>query len=407
MDPLVARSRMPPTSSVFEFVRVFAARAGRVAAHDTSERWRRTIRGAIFWLATAVCGWAHDPGISSADVTLSEGRIEVTTGFAPLDAEQLVPAELRTAQRMTEVEFQRIRGQLEAIAPRLWEVRADDRVLAPEGTGVELLPGDNVSFRASFPRPGAAERVTLRATQLGELPAGHRQFVIVSDERGSALTKKLLRAGDDTIAVSGRGDANGADAASEASAEATNAPTFFGFVWLGIEHIWIGYDHLLFLFALLVVCRSFRSIVAIITCFTLAHSLTLALATFEVVTLPSRFVEAAIAATIVFVGVENLVRRDREPPGRWALTFAFGLIHGFGFAGVLRELGVGGGRVALPLLSFNLGVELGQIAIAAAVLPAVWWLRKKEKFVRVGVPALSIAVALAGAYWLLERTVLG
>ena len=163
----------------------------------------------------------------------------------------------------------------------------------------------------------------------------------------------------------------------------------------------------MFLFALLVVCRSFRSIVAIITCFTLAHSITLALATLEVVNLPSRFVEAAIAASIVFVGLENVVRRGEEPKGRWALTFAFGLIHGFGFASVLKDLGVGqGGQgLAMPLFTFNAGVEIGQVVVAACVLPIVWKLRKNEKFLRRGVPALSAAVAAAGLYWFLERTV--
>src|SRR5262245_29413295 len=183
--------------------------------------------------------------------------------------------------------------------------------------------------------------------------------------------------------------------------------TFWAFIKLGVEHIWTGYDHLLFLFALLVVCRSFRSIVAIVSCFTVAHSLTLALATLNIVNLPSRLVEAAIAASIVFVGVENLWRRGEEPRGRWALTFAFGLIHGFGFASVLRDLGVGAGPqgIVMPLFTFNLGVELGQVAIAALVLPIVWQLRKTEGFVRFGVPALSGLVALAGTYWLLERTV--
>jgi hydrogenase/urease accessory protein HupE len=148
--------------------------------------------------------------------------------------------------------------------------------------------------------------------------------------------------------------------------------------------------------------------VAIVTCFTLAHSLTLALATLDLVHVPARWVEPLIAASIVFVGVENLFRRGEEPPGRWALTFGFGLIHGFGFASVLRDLGVGGGGrgLLMPLFSFNLGVELGQVVIAAVVLPLVWRWRKNEKFVARGVPALSGAVALMGLYWLLERTVL-
>src|SRR5205085_1947385 len=117
---------------------------------------------------------------------------------------------------------------------------------------------------------------------------------------------------------------------------------------------------------------------------------------------------AAIAASIVFVGAENLWRRGEEPRGRWALTFAFGLIHGFGFATVLRDLGVGrnGQGIAMPLFSFNLGVEVGQVAIAAVVLPIVWRLRKNEAFVRHGVPNLSALVALAGLYWFLQRTII-
>jgi hydrogenase/urease accessory protein HupE len=132
----------------------------------------------------------------------------------------------------------------------------------------------------------------------------------------------------------------------------------------------------------------------------------LALATLEIVNLPARLVEPAIAASIVFVGVENIWRRGSEPPARWALTFAFGLIHGFGFASVLRDLGVARSSegVFMPLFSFNLGVEIGQVAIAVAVLPIIWQLRKNERFVRRGVPVLSALIAVAGAYWFCERT---
>jgi HupE / UreJ protein len=110
----------------------------------------------------------------------------------------------------------------------------------------------------------------------------------------------------------------------------------------------------------------------IVTSFTLAHSLTLALATMELVRLPSVWVESLIALSIVYVGVENILRRD--PTRRWLLTFGFGLVHGFGFASVLQDLGIGagGGPAAIPLLSFNLGVEAGQLAIVALVLPLTW-----------------------------------
>lgn len=351
---------------------------------------------------------AHDPGISTAQGELRADGLALTTGFAPADAQQLLPASARKDEKWTSVEFEAVHDQLLAIAPQLWDVRSRDATLTPRDVRVELLPGDNVSFHVVFPRGPDGEKLILRATKLPELPAGHRQFVIISDERGAAITKKLLNARDVTIEVPLPGSPGAGSGSAAAPTTATESPTFWAFIKLGVEHIWTGYDHLLFLFALLVVCRSFRSIVGIVSCFTLAHSLTLALATLNVVNLPSRLVEAAIAASIVFVGVENLWRRGEEPRGRWALTFAFGLIHGFGFASVLRDLGVGSGAqgVAMPLFTFNLGVELGQIAVAAVVLPVVWQLRKRESFLRRGVPALSALVALAGLYWLLQRTIL-
>jgi hydrogenase/urease accessory protein HupE len=346
---------------------------------------------------------AHDPGISRADGGFRAGRLELNVGFAPADVQALLPTAARSGTKWVDADFDAAKTQLEALALELWEARLNGEVVAPIETQVQLVTGDSVNFHFVYPCPPGS-RLQLRGRKLGELPPGHRQFLIVVDPRGSTVTQKLLSAKDSVVEIEGA-------AADETAppAERQGAQTFWGFVWLGIEHIWKGYDHLLFLFALLVVCRSFRSIVAIISCFTLAHSLTLALATLEVVKLPSRLVEPAIAASIVFVGVENLLRRGEEPRGRWALTFAFGLIHGFGFASVLRELGVGadGRGIAMPLFTFNLGVEIGQVAVAAVVLPLIWQLRKNEKFVQRGVPVLSALVAAAGAWWFLQRTVLG
>lgn len=353
---------------------------------------------------------AHDPGISTAQAERRADALSLTTGFAPADVQHLLPPAARGEGAWTQAEFDAAHDRLLALAAGLWEVRSGDMSLTPRAPRVQLLPGDNVSFDLVYPLARGGEKLTLRAVRLGELPSGHRQFVIVADERGSTLAKKLLSARDDSVevppAAAGSVPAPAWNKVESAPPE-SDAPTFWGFLRLGVEHIWTGYDHLLFLFALLVVCRSIRSIVAIVSCFTLAHSITLALATLNDVNLPPRLVEPAIAASIIFVGVENLLRRGAEPRGRWALTFVFGLIHGFGFASVLRDLGVGqgGGGIALPLLSFNLGVELGQIVVALVVLPLVWRWRKNEKFVTRGVPALSALVAAAGLYWLLERTV--
>ncbi|MBJ80967.1 MAG: hypothetical protein CMH60_06595 [Myxococcales bacterium] len=144
------------------------------------------------------------------------------------------------------------------------------------------------------------------------------------------------------------------------------------FFILGLEHILIGYDHLLFLFALLVVCIKLKSLVLIVTAFTIAHSLTLALAYFKIVELPAAIVESAIALSIVFVAIENCV--VQQPKKRWLMTFLLGLIHGLGFAGVLRELAVPTSNRIISLLTFNLGVEVGQVLLVAAFFPLLFFL---------------------------------
>jgi hydrogenase/urease accessory protein HupE len=167
----------------------------------------------------------------------------------------------------------------------------------------------------------------------------------------------------------------------------------------------MGFDHLAFLFVLLIAGSSFREAAKIITSFTAAHSITLALATLDLVNLSPGIVEPLIAVSILYVGLENIFRQETKR--RWLLTFAFGLIHGFGFASVLRELAIGAdGGAIVPLLSFNLGVEAGQMAMAALALPLIWKLKQQPSFAIRYAPACSMLVALAGGYWLVERTLL-
>jgi hypothetical protein len=152
-------------------------------------------------------------------------------------------------------------------------------------------------------------------------------------------------------------------------------------------------------------------VVKVVTAFTLAHSVTLSLAVLDLVVLPGWVVEPLIAASIVWVAVENFLSRDVG--GRWRVAFALGLVHGFGFAGVLREFGLPAGQLGLALGAFNLGVEVGQVAIVALAIPL---LRLADRLgaPRAGVPVrrpalvyvLSVVVALLGLYWLAERTLL-
>lgn len=181
------------------------------------------------------------------------------------------------------------------------------------------------------------------------------------------------------------------------------------FVRLGVEHILLGWDHLTFLMCLLVMARGWRSVVMLVTSFTAAHSITLACAVLGLFSVSPRVVEPAIAASIVCVAGENLwmLRRGRKPVApRAAVTFLFGLVHGFGFAAVLLQTPMPPGAVALALGGFNVGVELGQLAACAVLLAALWPLRGRPAQDTVWV-ALSAAGGLAGTWWLLSRLAAG
>jgi len=173
------------------------------------------------------------------------------------------------------------------------------------------------------------------------------------------------------------------------------------FTRLGIRHIFLGYDHIMFLLALIVIGGRLLSLVKIVTAFTLAHSLTLILAALQVVSLPSRVTESAIALSIAYVAAENVL--IAEPTHRWRLTFCFGLVHGFGFANVLRELGLPTRGLVSSLLAFNVGVELGQLGILAILFPLALWVAK-QPFRRPVIVGLSSMILLFGIGWFIERT---
>ena len=171
----------------------------------------------------------------------------------------------------------------------------------------------------------------------------------------------------------------------------------------GVAHIAIGYDHIAFIVALLLWARRFWPVAKVVTAFTVAHSITLALAALDIVALPGSLVEPLIAASIVWVAVENFIWRDVAR--RWKIAFALGLVHGFGFAGVLREFGLPSDALALALAFFNVGVEIGQILIVAVAVPALALLDRLtggERDRRI-VFAASAAIAALGVWWLVAR----
>lgn len=338
-------------------------------------------------MALAVCVgvsplsvWAHDPGLSSANITVAEHAIDAIATFNARDLTSLADNG----------------ANYSALAPEILRVRVAGKSLPVTVGKIATDQNENITFRLTFARSGSGS-LEVSSGIIDRLPFGHREFVSVHSAAGAKVGERLLSARENQFVV----------AVPEQSAPAPATAGFLDFFLLGVRHILTGYDHLLFLFGLLIVSRNVRSSALLITCFTIAHSLTLALSTFGIVSLQSRMVEPAIAASIVYVGVENLLG-GKHLQWRWILTFAFGLIHGLGFASVLREMGVAnsGASAVVPLFSFNLGVEAGQLSIAAIVLPIIWSLRRRPAFLRFGVPACSLVVAFAGCYWLIERTIL-
>jgi hydrogenase/urease accessory protein HupE len=171
----------------------------------------------------------------------------------------------------------------------------------------------------------------------------------------------------------------------------------------GIHHILIGPDHLLFLVGLLLLGGSIRELALVVTAFTVAHSITLSLAALNVVTPPARIIEPAIALSIVYVGADNLLVHGGRDMRAW-IAFAFGLIHGFGFANVLREMDLPSRALGWSLFSFNLGVEVGQLLVVAVVASAFAALRARSAAAgRRLVVAGSIVVVAAGTFWFVQR----
>jgi hydrogenase/urease accessory protein HupE len=336
---------------------------------------------------------AHEPGLSSALLSWKTDHVELALTFAVADMDNLFALDNDADGKISPLEFGYSKARLASAVSNIVELQIDGQKLASAEQSVRMDDQNNVEFLIRY--PGAGTNLTYRCAILHQLPRAHRQIATFKDIQGNVIAERLLKQDSDTLSFP--------EAESLASAGAPKQ-TVTGFLTLGIEHILTGYDHLLFLFALLLVTRQFLSALKIITCFTVAHSITLAVASFNLMNVSPRIVEPLIAVTIIYVAVENILLR-REPKARWLLTFAFGLIHGFGFAGVLRELGVGrdGSGIAVPLFSFNLGVELGQIVVAAIVLPFIWRFSKNPTFLSRWVPALSVIIALAGGFWLVQR----
>ena len=357
--------------------------------------FRGAILAALVSLLSVQEAHAHDPGLSSLTIQQRANGLEATLTLAVKDAAQLAELDANHNTTVTQVEFERGRSQFEATVASQVLIAADGKVAKDKSVRSHLDQNNNVQVCLDYYVTGFSS-LEIQSKIIASLPLGHRQYLQVQNSAGETVFESLLSATADCATV------RMPDTTGNNALEAVHS--FANFLSLGVKHILMGYDHLLFLLGLLIVARGFVSSLSIITSFTIAHSITLAIATLHVVQIPSRIVEPLIAASIVFVGIENLLRGD-VLNARRMVTFGFGLIHGFGFASALSEAGIGSGTggIVLPLFSFNLGVELGQIVVAAAALPILWKLREKPMFIARWAPACSAAIVVLGSFWFFQR----
>jgi hydrogenase/urease accessory protein HupE len=349
--------------------------------------------------ARAPSAAAHQINLSNARVELGSDRIvELEVALKGSDVDRVAGTKVFDEQKGL-VDATRLAASSGPIAAYITShalVQGADGAPCQAGP-VKVDPDqDGVIARLAWSCQLVAGDLIYRSTVLIDIDASAKQVVLIG--AGPDASQALLDASQTELKLT------------------APPPVLFevirSYLKAGIEHIFLGYDHIAFLIAIVLWARTLWPVIKIVTAFTLAHSITLSLATLQIVVIPSSIVEPAIAASIVYVAAENFFSRNVDC--RWRDTFVFGLIHGFGFASALQEFGLPRGAVVPALGAFNLGVELGQVAIVSIVIPALAGLDRVLAADRDVAPArtaalvytLSGIIAVLGFYWVLDRTVL-
>ncbi|NOT32016.1 MAG: HupE/UreJ family protein [Planctomycetes bacterium] len=353
---------------------------------------------------------AHPNSLSRTEIRVTGSVATVELGFQALSLLEVLPELERVRDGILDAEesaasqpvietylLERLRlarvvdGREELLSGRLVALTPQD----PAGLGAFDL--QRVDARLVFEAPEALEHLVVESRLFHETNPWHQDFTTLNWNEDAAVPHTF--GGDDTRW-------------RFEPAHVRRPGVLALFFRLGIEHILHGYDHQAFLLALLVAARRVRSLVGVVTAFTLAHSLSLALAALGVVHVPSRFVELAIALSIAYVACDNLLRRAARDP--WLEAFAFGLLHGLGFAGFLADALAGEPLIVTALFGFNLGVEAGQLVLVLVCVLLFALLFRRRHLAEEATPApglvppvvrasLSVLVALAGFYWFFER----
>jgi len=354
----------------------------------------RSVRFVFTTLAAllAVCGLdvrpaaAHPNPFSYLDIVYRNGGIDGTLVIHTIDAAH----ELEIRSPDTLLDPAMLAAQRDALtailAPRI-VLRGSQR-LTPVWTSAEPMPAEQ-AVRLRFRIDGAQPPALTIDTDLFPYDRQHQTFINIYEADG--LRQQLIFRTDAGEYTYFAGTTQGAIEVMKV------------FIPSGIHHILIGPDHILFLVGLLLTGGRWKTLVSIVTAFTIGHSITLSLAALDKVNPPASIIEPAIALSIVFVGADNLVRGEGRDLRAWVAA-VFGLVHGFGFANVLREFGLPREALGWSLFSFNVGVEIGQLAVVLIVAGVLAWIRQRSERLGLRVAfAGSLVVIAAGTYWFVQR----
>ncbi|GAB6195282.1 HupE/UreJ family protein [Lysobacter xanthus] len=346
---------------------------------------------------------AHTLSVSHVDIDARTRDVTVDIDVPLRDLAFALPLDANADDAITWGELRSMQPLLEARVARTVALRAGGRRCPLHPNGL-----------ATRTREGVAH-ASLQLVGSCDVSAGlDVDFRLLADEEPSHAALVTLRAAEGTRSAVAR---DGARVAHFASGTGGRLQTFLTFLREGVHHILIGYDHIAFLLSLLLPAALSRNAgrwrpvgsarealghtLALVTAFTVAHSVTLSLAALGLVQPAPRPVEIAIAASVLLAALNNVWPLVTRRP--WLLAFGFGLVHGFGFAGALGEIGLPPGDNATALFGFNLGVEAGQLAIVAVVLPVLYGIRGVRSYPTRVLPGASLAIAALAAYWIVQR----
>jgi hydrogenase/urease accessory protein HupE len=416
------------------------------------------LRNTILFLLLALAGIApaHEYKGMNTRVLIDNTSATIVLNIAATDVMLLAPQVDRDrSTRMSREEFDRGRMLLEQGVPYLLKFTSDNLPVLPQSAHAEVSATEGftndphtIQFTVSYAAPAGRQFGRIRidpnlfrnllSSPVDNSPVtGTQRNTVTILDRGRHVT--LQATGHETydsgeaVALASS-DAGSSAAATSADVSQTSSPTapatsasaeapaggtsllrlMGDFLIQGILHILKGWDHVFFVVGIILAAPNLRTLIKVITAFTIAHSITLILTSLEILKISRpQIVEAIIAASVAYVGLENIVLSNRSIPWRWALVFGFGLIHGLGFASVLRELlGAGGAtagskaQLVACLLTFNVGVEIGQMLILCLIWPALEALRLRQpRYAKYVVIAASAVILIMGTSFLVDRTV--